>query len=107
MALRVLFADDQFPSLNQVENERTRNEVRRELGATDAQFEADFQWFQDLIDYLKRKGVEVISVRSFHTACDEIENPDKFDVAVIDLSWWGDVSLESGRQSRENVRGHA
>jgi hypothetical protein len=66
MTLRVLFADDQFPSPYQVENERTRNEIRRELGAkiqdVDGAFDADFHWFQRLCDYLNRKGVEIIGV---------------------------------------------
>jgi hypothetical protein len=103
MALRVLFADDQFLSRDQLENESTRNEIKRELDKTDAQFEEDFGWFESLISYLKRKGVEIIGVRSWHKACAEIQNPANFDVAVIDLSWWGDASLDSGRSNRENV----
>jgi len=59
MTLRVLFADDQIPSPDQAENERTRNEIRRELGAklidVDSAFVADFHWFQGLLEYFKIK----------------------------------------------------
>ena len=107
MTLRVLFADDQLPSLDQAENERTRNEIRRELGAKladpDAAFDADFHWFQGLLNYFKIKDLQIIGVRSFDEARSKIESPHDFDIAVIDLSWWGDNRLPHGPHHRDNV----
>jgi hypothetical protein len=107
--LRILFADDQLPSPIDAENERTRNELRRELANRpeiediNKAFDEDFQWFNGLLDYLeKTKHVRVIRAASFGEACSRLENPQEFDVAVIDLSWWGDATLPPGRQHRHN-----
>jgi CheY-like chemotaxis protein len=109
MTLRVLFADDQLPSPVDADNERPRHEIRRELGNRpgikdiDAVFDADFEWFVGLLDYLeKSKHVHVTRVASFAEACSRIERPEEFDLAVVDLSWWGDATLPPGRQHRHN-----
>ncbi len=109
MTIRVLFADDQLPSPIDSENEQTRREIRRELADKpgiddiDAAFDEDFAWFQALLDYLERtKHLQVVRARSFGDASNKLERPEDFDVAVIDLSWWGDASLPPGRQHRHN-----
>jgi hypothetical protein len=109
MSIRVLFADDQLPSPIDSENEQTRREIRRELADRpgikdiDAAFDEDFAWFQALLDYLERtKHLHVVRARSFIDAKQKLERLDDFDVAVIDLSWWGDASLPPGRQHRHN-----
>jgi hypothetical protein len=108
MTLRVLFADDQLPSPVPIENERTRSEIRRELGAKlsdfDAAFDDDARWFRGLLDYLETsRNLQVIRVRSFDEASNKIERPQDFDIAVVDLSWWGDAKLPIGSSNRENV----
>lgn len=108
MTLRVLFADDQLPSPVPIENEQTRSEIRRELGAKlsdfDAAFDDDARWFQGLLDYLETsRNLRVIRVRSFDEASNKIERPQDFDIAVVDLSWWGDAELPTGSSNRENV----
>lgn len=95
------FADDQLPSLDQAENERTRNEIRRELGTKladpDAAFDANFHWFQGLPNYFNYRG------QSFNEVGSKIESLHDFDIAVIDLSWWGDNKLPHGPHHQDNV----
>jgi TIR domain len=99
--------DDQLPSLIEAENEQTRFELRREFAGKpniDAAIDEDFAWFQDLLDYLeKTKNVKVIRARSFREAERRIDQPEEFDVAIIDLSWNGDATLPPGKQNRHNV----
>ena len=95
------FADDQLPSLDQAENKRTRNEIRRELGTKladpDAAFDANFHWFQGLPNYFNYRG------QSFNEVGSKIESLHDFDIAVIDLSWWGDNKLPHGPHHQDNV----
>jgi hypothetical protein len=106
MQIRVLFADDQLPSSDPAENEQTRNEIRRErpdIQDLDRAFDDDFRWFTGLLDYLERtKGLRVVPVRSFSEASARIEDKADYDVAVVDMSWWGDARLPPGRRARHN-----
>jgi hypothetical protein len=106
MPIRVLFADDQLPSDDPVENERTRSEIRRErpdIADFDRAFDEDFAWFEGLLDYLRKtKGAQVIAIRRFADALAAISRTDDYDVAVVDMSWFGDASLRPGRAERHN-----
>ena len=107
--LRILFADDQLPWPTDMENERTKEEIRREFGLAkpdidvDAAFAEDYAWFTGLLAYLEQtKGETVIRARTFDEARQHIENPRGLDVAIVDLSWWGDYTLPQGASHRHN-----
>jgi hypothetical protein len=54
--MRVLFADDQIPSSIDSENKICKQELRKELSAKipdfDSAYQAEFDWFIELIRYL-------------------------------------------------------
>jgi len=107
--LRILLADDQLPWATDTENERTKTEIRRELSVAkpdvdvDVAFADDKAWFTGLLAYLEQtKGETVIRARTFGEARQHIENPRDLDVAIVDLSWWGDYTLPQGASHRHN-----
>jgi hypothetical protein len=98
--LTILLADDQVPWDTAVENERTKAEIRREFAVAkpevdvDAAFADDYAWFTGLLAYLEHtKGETVIRARTFEEAKQRIDNPRGLDVAIVDLSWWGDYTF--------------
>src|SRR5215469_881747 len=106
--LRILLADDQVPWDNDADNQRTKEEIRREFAIAkpdvnvDRAFAADYRWFTGLLDYLERTRYETVTcARTFDEAKKHLENPRDFDVAVIDLSWWGDHTLDPGASNRQ------
>jgi hypothetical protein len=107
--LRILLADDQIPWDTNAENLRTKAEIRREFAIAkphinvDVAFEDDYRWFSGLLVYLERtKGEKVIRARTFKEARQHLENPRGLDVAIVDLSWWGDYTRLQGASEREN-----
>ena len=107
--LTILLADDQVPWDTNAENERTKREIRREFAVAkpkvdvDAAFADDFAWFTGLLAYLENtKGETVIRARTFDEAKQRIDNPSGLDVAIVDLSWWGDYTVPQGASHRFN-----
>lgn len=107
--LRILLADDQVPWDTDAENQRTKEEIRREFAVAkphvnvDVAFEDDYRWFTGLLAYLEQtKGETVIRARTFEEARQRLENPRELDVAIVDLSWWGDYTLLPGASERQN-----
>ncbi|MEN0063296.1 MAG: toll/interleukin-1 receptor domain-containing protein [Myxococcota bacterium] len=109
--MRVLFADDQLPWPTPEENDRTKAEIAREFSQeesrrhkdVDTAFAEDHGWFSGLVDYLeKTRGAEVTLARTFDEAFAKLGEPWNYDVAIIDLSWWGDYTLPQGRGARHN-----
>jgi hypothetical protein len=113
--LRILLADDQVPWPTEADNERTKAEIRREFAAdkrkrkqridVEKAFADDHAWFNGLLAYLERtQGETVEPARTFKEAEHHLANPRDLglDVAVVDLSWWGDYSLPQGAKEREN-----
>ena len=107
--LTILLADDQVPWDTNAENERTKAEIRREFAVVkpdvniDTAFAEDYAWFTGLLAYLEHtKGETVIRARTFDEAKQRIENPRGLDVAIVDLSWWGDYTLPPGESHRHN-----
>jgi TIR domain len=107
--LTVLLADDQIPWDTAAENERTKAEIRREFSVekpgidVDTAFADDFAWFTGLLSYLEdTRGERVIRARTFEEARQRINNPRDLDVAIVDLSWWGDYTLPQGAKHRNN-----
>jgi TIR domain len=107
--LRILLADDQVPWDTDAENERTKAEIGREFAVVkphvnvDVAFADDYAWFTGLLAYLEQtKGETVIRARTFDEARQHIENPRDLDVAIVDLSWWGDHTLPQGTSHRYN-----
>src|SRR5215813_1088736 len=95
--LRILFADDQVPWEAEEDNQRTKEEIRREFAVAkpdvdvDVAFENDRRWFAGLLEYLEqRKREKVVRVQTFKKARQHLKNPRDLDVAIVDLSWWGD-----------------
>ena len=71
----------------------------------DSAFAEDQAWFAGLLAYLEQtKGEIVIRVRHFDEARTSLMQAQAqgVDVAVVDLSWWGDTRLPSGAGSRQN-----
>lgn len=109
LPLTILLADDQIPWNTNAENNRTKEEIRREFAIVkpsvdvDAAFDDDYDWFTGLLGYLEfSKGETVIRARTFNEAKQRIENPRGLDVAIVDLSWWGDYTLPPGESHRHN-----
>jgi hypothetical protein len=107
--LRILLADDQVPWDTDAENQRTKAEIRREFAVekphvdVDVAFQDDYGWFTGLLAYLEQtKGETVIPARTFEDARRQLANPRGLDVAIIDLSWWGDYTLPPGARERHN-----
>ncbi|MDJ0509072.1 MAG: hypothetical protein QNJ64_07445 [Crocosphaera sp.] len=106
--IRVLFADDQFPYDEAERNTSVKETILTEIGdklraenlEPESAFSEDFKWFQGLSQHL-RERFEVLPMRTFAEAQAALYKRDKFDVAVIDLSWFGDAQLFSGK--RHNV----
>ena len=106
--IRVLFADDQFPYDEAERNTSVKESILKEIGGKlraenldpELAFLEDFKWFQGLRQHL-RERFEVVPVRTFAEAQAALYKRDTFDVAVIDLSWFGDAQLSSGQ--RHNV----
>ena len=110
MAIRVLIADDQFPSDREEENDSVKQEIIQRKGEElqargkdpEAAVKEDRDWFAGLKEYLEDKLQYVLVPAShFRDAENLIEQPDAFDVAVIDLSWTGDATL--GMRARDNI----
>jgi hypothetical protein len=106
--LTILLADDQVPCDTAAENERTKAEIRREFSVekpeidVDAAFANDFAWFTGLLAYLEdTRGEKVIRARTFEEAKQRINNPRGLDVAIVDLSWWGDYTLPQGGKTKQ------
>ena len=107
--LRILLADDQVPWDTDEENERTKAEIRREFAIAkpnvdvDVAFPKNFAWFNGLLAYFERtKGETIIRARTFNEAKRHLKNPRDLDVAIVDLSWWGDYTLRRGASKRHN-----
>ena len=107
--LTILLADDQVPWDTNAENDRVKEEIRREFAIVhpnmdvDAGFADDYKWFTGLLEYLEHtKGETVIRARRFNEAEQHIENPQGLDVAIVDLSWWGDYTLPQGKSNRHD-----
>src|SRR5262245_50005244 len=111
--LNILLADDLVPGGTDDENEKTKEEIRREFAVAkhkqkvnvDKAFADDFAWLTGLLTYLEAEsGERVIRVRTFEKAKQLINKPrdQDLDVAIVDLSWWGDVTLDQGAECREN-----
>lgn len=107
--LTILLADDQVPWDTNAENERTKTEIYREFAVVkphvdvDTAFADDFSWFTGLLAYLENtKGETVIRARTFDEAKQRIDHPSGLDVAIVDLSWWGDYTLPQGASHRIN-----
>jgi hypothetical protein len=106
--IRVLFADDQLPYDQADQNASVKSAILKEIGDKlraankdpEAAFAADFAWFQGLRQHLDER-FEVVPARTFADAQAALHRRDKYDVAVIDLSWSGDAQLTSGK--RHNV----
>jgi hypothetical protein len=105
----ILLADDQVPWDRPADNDRVKEEIRQEFANVkpsldvDIAFADDFAWFTDLLKYLRlTKGATVIPARTFDEAKQRIENPRGLDVAIVDLSWWGDYTLPHGEANRHN-----
>jgi TIR domain len=107
--LTILLADDQVPWDTAAENDRTKEEIRREFAVVkpelniDKAFAEDAAWFNGLLSYLEHtRGETVIRVRTFEEAKQWVDNPRGLDVAIVDLSWWGDYTLPQGAPHRHN-----
>jgi hypothetical protein len=106
-SIRILLADDQLPWDDDAKDERVKAEIRRVFATAkpeidvDKKFPEDKAWFTGLLKFLERaKGEKLTLARTFAEAETHIENYRDFDVAILDLSWWGDANLEGQRENR-------
>ena len=106
--IRVLFADDQLPYDQPERNASVKAAIVEEIGDKlraankdpELAFAQDLAWFQGLRQHLEER-FEVVPARTFADAKAALHKRDKFDIAVIDLSWSGDAQLPVGK--RHNV----
>jgi len=106
--IRVLFADDQWPYDQTEQNADVKDAILKEISDKlraankdpELAFSNDFAWFQGLRQHLNER-FEVVPARTFADAKAALLERNKFDIAVIDLSWYGDAHLPSGQ--RENA----
>lgn len=107
--MRVLFADDQIPSSIDAENAICKRELRNELSGKlpnfDSAYQADYEWFTELVRYLSvDMGFTLTTARSFSKAMELAEKRDDYDVAVIDLSWTGDPGIAPGEKKNSGLK---
>lgn len=109
--IRVLFADDQFPYDETEQNASVKKAIVKEIGDKlkaegedpEYAFSEDFKWFQGLRQHLGER-FEVIPARTFAEAKNYVlHKSDKFDAAVIDLSWYGDADLSPGERKNRGI----
>ncbi len=107
MVTKVLFADDQIPWDKDADNEKVRQEIAKELAGkmpdVNVGYEQDKRWFAELIDSLTTQGVEVSPARTYKEAERRIRESKDFDVAIIDLSWYGDRSRKWKSDEKKNA----
>ena len=92
--IRVLFADDQLPYDQPERNASVKAAILEEIGDKlraankdpELAFAQDLAWFQGLRQHLEER-FEVVPARTFADATAALHKRDKFDIAVIDLSW--------------------
>lgn len=101
MGVRVVFADDQIPSEDAEQNKRARDVIVSELKPTrenvEADYEQDDRWFRGLISYLQdREGFKIIPAKTISQAEIQLQKRKDYDVAVVDMSWFGDPDVKSG-----------
>ena len=73
------------------------------IDGMDARLLNDYAWFTGCLNYIEHtKGEQVVRARTFAEAKQLVENPRGLDVAVVDLSWWGDYTLPHGELHRKN-----
>jgi CheY-like chemotaxis protein len=101
--MRVLFADDQIPSASDAENAKYKQELGKELAGIlreagkdfESAYREDYEWLSELLRYLsKDMGFDLVTTNSFAKAKELSQQRDRYDLAVIDLSWTGDPALE-------------
>ena len=80
------------------------NEIGDELRAKNEDpevvYSRNLKWFQGLRQHLDER-FKVIPARTFAEAKDALHRREEFDVAVIDLSWFGDARRDPGK--RRNI----
>ena len=107
MVTKVLFADDQIPWDKDADNEKVRQEIAKELAGkmpdVNVGYEQDKRWFAELIDSLTTQGVEVSPARTYKEAERRIRESKDFNVAIIDLSWYGDRSRKWKSDEKKNA----
>ena len=104
--IRVLFADDQLPydqtDRDSSVKEAIINEIGDELRAKNEDpevvYSRNLKWFQGLRQHLDER-FKVIPARTFAEAKDALHRREEFDVAVIDLSWFGDAKCPGKRRN--------
>ena len=102
--IRVLFADDQLPYDQTEQNSSVKDAILKEIGDKlpvankdpELAISNDFAWFQGLRQRLDER-FEVVPARTFADATAKLHRRDLFDIAVIDLSWYGDAQIPSGK----------
>jgi len=108
--IRVLFADDQLPYDQTEHNSSVKDAILKEIGDKlrakgedpELVFSNDFAWFQGLRQHLDER-FELVPSRTFADATAALHRRDTFDIAVIDLSWYGDSQLTSGKRHNKGI----
>jgi hypothetical protein len=99
MALRILFADDQIPD-DEIPDDEIVTVVSKQYPDPSAKaYVRAFPLMRQVVQRV-REGNEVTVARRFQEALDVV-GKKQFDVAIIDLGWWGDDSV--AREERANA----
>jgi hypothetical protein len=110
--LRVLFADDQIPSASDAINAKYKEELRKGLAEEmrkngkdfESAYREDYAWFSELLRYLENDmDFDVLPAKSLAKAAELSQQRDRYDLAVVDLSWIGDPAVEPNKKKNAGL----
>jgi hypothetical protein len=89
--LKVLFADDQVPE-ESLPGEEMKATLKRQHPEWPDEFIDGFAHTRQMVQVLRDASYDVTVARTFSRTLQLIRQ-ERFDIAVIDLTWYGDASL--------------
>jgi hypothetical protein len=92
-ALRVLFADDEIPYGNARDDARRAQILTHDPSVDDERYDMVTREMRSAVIALEAAGFDVTVGRSISESLRLIAR-EEFDVAIIDLGWWGDGEVD-------------
>ncbi len=95
--LRVLFADDEIPYGDRRDATRRDEIIAHDPSVDDAAYARVTREMRSAVIALESAGYDVIVARTISESLALIDTGD-FEVAIIDLGWWGDGEIDVDRR---------
>lgn len=95
MALRILFADDQIPD-DAIADDEVLDHAAARYPRAQRGFVLAFAIMRRMVTSLREHGYDVTVARRLDDAL-ELVDRERFDVAIVDLGWYGDDAVDRSR----------